>query len=90
MWLCQTTILFLVTNIFIWMLNGRERKEAWKKKLGVTLRSMNNEMHLFLVDNQYHLQIIEIHAKLQLLSRLTHDTKYMFYTKFVLHVMLEE
>jgi len=54
---------------------------------------MNNEMQLFIIDNQYHLQIIEIHAKLQLLSRLTHDVydaKYMFYTKFVLHVMVEE
>jgi hypothetical protein len=49
---------------------------------------MNNEMHLFIVDNQY--EIVEIHAKLQLLSRFTHDAKYMFYTKFVLHVMVEE
>jgi len=41
---------------------GKER--GAKKKLVVTLISMNNEMHLFIVDNQYHLQIIEIHAKL--------------------------
>jgi hypothetical protein len=77
-------------NKYLYRNVEREGKERGvKKKLGVTVRSMNNEMHLFIIGNQY-LQIIEIHAKLQLLSRFTHDAKYMFYTKFVLHVMVEE
>jgi hypothetical protein len=38
---------------------------------------MNNEVHMFVVDDQDHPQMIEIHAKLQRLSRLMHDARYV-------------
>ncbi len=34
---------------------------------------MNNEMYTFVVDNQDHPLMIEIHAELQRLSGLLHD-----------------
>jgi hypothetical protein len=45
---------------------------------------------MFVVGDQDHPQIMEIHAELQRLSRLIHDAGYVPCTKFVLHDVEEE
>jgi hypothetical protein len=61
-----------------------------KKQLVYTWIEVNNEVHTFVVDNQDHPQMIEIHAKLQRLSRLMYNAGYVPSTKFVLHDVAEE
>jgi hypothetical protein len=51
---------------------------------------VNNKVHTFIVSDQEHPQITEIHAELKRLSGLMHDTGYVPDTKFVLHDMEEE
>jgi hypothetical protein len=43
-----------------------------KKQLGHTWIDVINELHMFVVEDQDHLQMIEIHAELQRLLRLMH------------------
>jgi hypothetical protein len=43
-----------------------------------------NELHMFVVEDQDHPRMIEIHAELQRLLRLMHDAGYMPCTEFVL------
>jgi hypothetical protein len=45
---------------------------------------VNNEVHTFVVDDQDHPLMIEIHAELQRLSGLMHDAGYVPSMKFVL------
>jgi hypothetical protein len=47
-----------------------------KKQLGHTWIEVNNEVHTFVVDDQGHPQIIEIHAELLRLPKLMHDAWY--------------
>ncbi len=61
-----------------------------KKQLVYTWIEVNNEVHTFVVDNQDHHQMIEIHAELQRLSRLMHNAGYVPSMKFVLHDVAEE
>ncbi len=61
-----------------------------KKQPVYTWMEVNNEVHTFLVDNQDHLQMIEIHAELQRSWRLMHNAGYVPSTKFVLHDVVEE
>jgi hypothetical protein len=61
-----------------------------KKQPGHTLIEVNNKVHTFVVSDQEHPQITEIHAELKRLSGLMHDAGYVPDTKFVLHVMEEE
>ncbi|CAM6020096.1 unnamed protein product [Sphagnum balticum] len=44
-----------------------------KKQLGRTWIEVNNEVLMFVVEDEDHLQIIGIHAELQILSGLMHD-----------------
>jgi hypothetical protein len=46
---------------------------------------VNNEVHTFVVDDQDHPQMIEIHTELWRMSGLMHDAGYVLCTKFVLH-----
>jgi hypothetical protein len=61
--------------------NSRERKEV---QLSHTCIEVNKEVHTFVVDDQDHPQMIEIHAEVRRLSGLKHDARYVPYTKFVL------
>ncbi len=61
-----------------------------KKQPGCTWIEVNNEVHTFVVDDQDHPQMIEIHAELQRLSGLMHDAGHVTCTKFVLHDVEEE
>ncbi len=56
-----------------------------KKQLACTWIEVNNEVHMFVVDNQDHPQMMEIRAELQRLSGLMQDAAYVPSTKFVLH-----
>jgi hypothetical protein len=69
----------------------RQRKErSVKKHPGRTWIEVDNEVHTFVVDDQHHPQMIEIHAKLKRLSGLMHDAGYVPDTNFVLHDVEEE
>ncbi len=69
----------------------QQRKEnGVKKQQGRTWIEVNNEVHTFVVGDQDHPQMTEIHAELQRLSGLMHDAGYMPCTKFVLHDVEEE
>jgi short-subunit dehydrogenase len=61
-----------------------------KKQPGHTSIEVNDEVHTFMVDNQDHPQMIEIHAELKRLSGLMHNAGYVPYTKFELHDVEEE
>jgi pentatricopeptide repeat protein len=62
----------------------RQRKEnGVKKQQGRTWIEVNNEVHTFVVGDQDHPQMTEIHAELQRLSGLMHDAGYVPCTKFV-------
>jgi pentatricopeptide repeat protein len=69
----------------------RQRKERGvKKQLGCTWIEVKNEVHTFVVDDQEHPQISQIHAQLKRLSGLMHDAGYVPVTEFVLHDVEEE
>ncbi|CAM6025802.1 unnamed protein product [Sphagnum balticum] len=69
----------------------RQRNERGvKKQLGRTWIEVNNEVHTFVVDDQKHPQISQIHAQLKRLSGLMHDAGYVPVTEFVLHDVEEE
>jgi hypothetical protein len=69
----------------------RQRKEKGaKKQPGCTWIEVNNEVHKFVVEDQDHPQMMEIHAKLQRLSWLMHDAGYVPCTEFVLDDVEEE
>jgi hypothetical protein len=69
----------------------RQRKErSVKKHPGRTWIEVDNEVHTFVVDDQHHPQMIEIHAELKRLSGLMHDAGYVPDTNFVLHDVEEE
>ncbi|CAK9202979.1 unnamed protein product [Sphagnum troendelagicum] len=68
-----------------------QRKErSVKKHPGCTWIEVDNEVHTFVVDDQHHPQMIEIHAELKRLSGLMHDAGYVPDTNFVLHDVEEE
>ncbi|CAK9882736.1 unnamed protein product [Sphagnum jensenii] len=69
----------------------QQRKErSVKKHPGRTWIEVDNEVHTFVVDDQHHPQMIEIHAELKKLSGLMHDAGYVPDTNFVLHDVEEE
>ncbi|KAH9542357.1 hypothetical protein CY35_13G001100 [Sphagnum magellanicum] len=69
----------------------QQRKErSVKKHRGHTWIEVDNEVHTFVVDDQHHPQMIEIHAELKRLSGLMHDAGYVPDTNFVLHDVEEE
>jgi len=61
-----------------------------KKQLARTWIEVNNEVHMFVVDDRDHPQMMEICAELQRLSGLIQDAGYVPSTKFVLHDVEEE
>jgi pentatricopeptide repeat protein len=69
----------------------RQRKERGaKKQPGCTWIEVNNEVHTFVVQDQDHPQMIEIHAELQRLSGLMHNAGYVPCTELVLDDVEEE
>jgi len=69
----------------------RWRRERGVKKLpGCTWIEVNEEVHTFVVDDQDHPQMTEIHAELWRLSGQMHDAGYVQDTRFVLHDVHEE
>jgi pentatricopeptide repeat protein len=69
----------------------RQRKERGaKKQPGRTWIEVNNEVHTFVVQDQDHPQMIEIHAELQRLSGLMHNAGYVPCTELVLDDVEEE
>ncbi|CAM6065707.1 unnamed protein product [Sphagnum tenellum] len=61
-----------------------------KKQAAHTWIEVNNQVHRFVVDDQQHPQLAEIHAELQRLSQQMNDIGYVPDTKFVLHDIEEE
>ncbi|CAM6073835.1 unnamed protein product [Sphagnum tenellum] len=57
---------------------------------GPTWIEVNNEIHTFVVDDQDHPQMVEIHAELKRLSGQMKDAGYVPVTKLVLHDVEEE
>jgi pentatricopeptide repeat protein len=69
----------------------QQRKEKGaQRQRGHTWIEVNNEVHTFVVEDQDHPQMIEIHAELQRLSGLMHDSGYVPCTEFVLDDVEEE
>ncbi len=68
----------------------QKKVKGMKKQLGHTRIEVNNEVHTFVLHDQDHPQMIEIHAKLQRLSRIIHDVGFVPCTKFVLNDVKEE
>ncbi len=69
----------------------RQRKEKGaKKQPGHTWIEVNNEVHMFVVEDEDHPQMNEIQAELQRLSCLMHDAGYVPCTEFVLDDVEEE
>jgi hypothetical protein len=71
--------------VLLWNINGaagnnhlcenveqHRQEKGVKKQLGHTWIDMINELHMFVVVDQNHPQMIEIHAELQRLLRLMH------------------
>jgi hypothetical protein len=88
----------LLTNIYAAAGNGHLHtnvEQQWKtrgvsKQPGHTWIEVNNEVHMFVVDKQDHLKMIEICAELQRLSVIMCDAGYAPYTEFILHDVEEE
>ncbi len=69
----------------------QQRKERHvKKKLGCTWIEVNNEVHTFVVDDEDHPQMIEIHAELKRLFSQMKAAGYVPDTKFALHDVEDE
>jgi hypothetical protein len=78
-------------NMHLWENVECQRKEkGMKKQPGCTWIEVNNEVHIFVAEDQDHPKMIEILLELQRLSGLVHDVGYMSCTKFVLHDVEEE
>jgi pentatricopeptide repeat protein len=68
-----------------------QRKERdVKRQPGRTWIEVDNKVHTFVVDDQDHPQMVEIHAELKRLSGLMHDAGYVPHTTIVLHDVEEE
>ncbi|CAM6061539.1 unnamed protein product [Sphagnum tenellum] len=88
----------LLSNIYAAAGNRHfcKKVEQWRKERGVkkkpgrTWIKVNNQVHTFVVDDQHHPQMIEIHAELNRLSGLMCDLGYVPHTKLVMHDVEEE
>ncbi|CAK9210163.1 unnamed protein product [Sphagnum jensenii] len=68
-----------------------QRKERdVKRQPGRTWIEVDSKVHTFVVDDQDHPQMVEIHAELKRLSGLMHDAGYVPHTTIVLHDVEEE
>jgi len=65
-------MVLLATTISVRVLNSADKKRVVKKQLGHTWIEVINELHMFVVEDQDHPQMIEIYAELQRLLRLMH------------------
>jgi hypothetical protein len=61
-----------------------------KEQPACTWIEVNGEVYVFVVDDQEHPQMLEIHTGLKRLSVQMHDAGYVPDTKFVLHDVEEE
>ncbi len=69
----------------------QQRRERGVKKLSTcTWIEVNNKVHSFVVDDQDHPQMIEIHSELNRLTRQMKEAGYVPDTKFMLHDVDEE
>jgi hypothetical protein len=62
-----------------------EKVKSYEEQLSCTWIAVNNEVHMFVVDNQDLREMIEICAELKRLSGPVHDAVYVSSTEFVLH-----
>ncbi|CAM6038741.1 unnamed protein product [Sphagnum compactum] len=62
----------------------RKEKDV-KRQPGRTWIEVDNKVHTFVVDDQDHPQMVEIHAELKRLSGLMHDAGYVPHTTIVRH-----
>ncbi|CAM6062806.1 unnamed protein product [Sphagnum tenellum] len=67
----------------------RKERDA-KRQPGRTWIEVDNKVHTFVVDDQDHPQMVEIHAELKRLSTVVHDAGYVPHTTIVLHDVEEE
>jgi DNA-binding GntR family transcriptional regulator len=67
-----------------------EKGKRCEETAGLQWFELNNEVHTFVVHNQNHPQMIEIHAELKRLSGLIHDAVYVPSMKFVLNKVEED
>jgi hypothetical protein len=84
------SMLLLAVGVFVRILNRREGERGVKKQPACTWSEVNNEVHMFVADDQDHPEMIEIQAELQRLSTLMHDVRYVHSMKFFLHDVEEE
>jgi hypothetical protein len=70
---CQTCLLLLATRHLCENVERQGNEKGVKKQLGRTWIEVNNEVRMFVVEDEDHPQNIEIHAELQILSGLMHD-----------------
>ncbi len=63
---CQTSMLLLATGISVRIWQRKEK--GVKKQPGCTWIEVNNKVHRFVVEDQDHLQMIEIQAELQIVN----------------------
>ncbi len=77
MYFSQTSMLLMAIGIFVRMLKEKRKENGVKEQLGHTWIEVNNEVHIFVIDDQDHPKMIEIHAELQRLSRLMQDATYV-------------
>ncbi len=85
-WLCAAGNNHLCENV-----EQHRQEKGVKKQLGHTWIDVINKLHMFVVEDQDHPQMIEIHAELQRLLRLMHAwCWYMPCTKFILHDVEDE
>jgi hypothetical protein len=69
----------------------QHRKEKGvNKQPGRTWIEVNHEVHTFVIDDQDHPKMLEIHVELQRLSRHMHDAGYKPCKKFIMHDVDEE
>jgi hypothetical protein len=65
-------MLLLAVGVFVRILKSREGERGVKKQPACTWSEVNNEVHVFVADDQDHPEMIEIQAELQRLSTLMH------------------
>ncbi len=72
------------------MFEQQRKEKGAQRQPGHTWIEVNNEVHTFVVEDRDHPQMIEIHAELQRLSGLMHDSGYVPCTELVLDDLGEE
>ncbi len=86
----QHLSMLLAVGVFVTILNSRDGERVVKKQPACTWSKVNNNVHVFVADDQDHPEMIEIQAERQRLSTLMHDVRYVHSMNFFLHDVEEE